>query len=281
MGRRPDRAEKRLLRVASAQAVALSGEIERNVASATRLIDEAAASGAELIVFPELFLCGYDLSLLRRDPRRCDVEADDARLDPLRQACRTGEITAVMSGSVLADDGRSRTISALVVDEHGGLSARYDKQHVWRDERPLFRPGTQACLVDVRGWRLGLGICYDASFPEHARAAALAGADGYLCPSGFREPTIIHPVRALENTIYVVFSNLLGEADGRRFCGGSAVYDPEGETLADAGSSQEGLAIADFDPAVLADVRESSPMLREVAALSSRERNDVEYVRSR
>ena len=205
MRRRPDRAEKRSLRVASAQAVALSGEIERNVDSAARLIDEAAASGAELIVFPELFLCGYDLSLLRRDPGRCDIEADDVRLDPVLDACRTGAITAVLSGSVLADEGGSRTISALVVDEHGGLSARYDKQHVWREERPLFRPGTGACVVDVRGWRLGLGICYDATFPEHARAAALAGADGYLCPSAFRERTILHPARALENTIYVVF----------------------------------------------------------------------------
>jgi 5-aminopentanamidase len=262
----PARIQRDLLGVASAQAVALPGEIERNVETATRLIDQATASGAAVIVFPELFLCGYDLTLLRRDPGRCDVEADDARLDPVRDACRAGAITAVLSGSVLVDDGRSRTISALVVDEHGSLSARYDKQHVWREERPLFRPGTGACIVDVRGWQLGLGICYDATFPEHARAAALAGADGYLCPSAFREPTILHPVRALENTMYIAFSNLLGEADGRRFCGRSAIYGPEGQMLADAGPSEEGLAIADFDPAVLADVRESSPMLQELRA---------------
>jgi 5-aminopentanamidase len=263
----PDRIQRDLLRVASAQAVALPGEIERNVETATRLIDQATASGAGVIVFPELFLCGYDLTLLRRDPGRCDVEADDEQLDPVRDACRAGAITAVVSGSVLTDDGRSRALSALVVDQDGGLSARYDKQHVWREERPLFQPGTRACIVDVRGWRLGLGICYDATFPEHARAAALAGADGYLCPSAFREPTILHPVRALENTMYVVFSNLLGEADGRRFCGRSAIYGPEGEMLADAGPSEEGLAIGDFDPDVLADVRESSPMLRELTAL--------------
>ena len=267
MQRQPERTRKQPLRVASAQAVAMPGEIERNVETATRLIEEATASGAALIVFPELFLCCYDLALLRRDPGRCDLEPDDARLDPIREACRTGAITAVLSGSVLTGEGRSRTLSALVIDEHGDLSARYDKQHLWRDERPVFQPGMHACMVDVRGWQLGLGICYDATFPEHARAAALAGADGYLCPSAFREPTILHPVRALENTIYVVFSNLLGEADGRRFCGRSAIYDPEGETLADAGPAKEGLAIADFDPAVLADVRESSPMLQEVAAL--------------
>jgi predicted amidohydrolase len=264
-----DRSRTHPLRVASVQAAASPGEIERNVETATRLIDEAAAAGAGLIVFPELFLCGYHLTLLARDPGRCDVEAGDARLDPIGDACCAGSITAVMSGSVLTDDGRGRTISALVVDEQGGLAARYDKQYLWRDEQPVFRPGTQACIVDVRGWRLGLGICYDATFPEHARAAALAGADGYLCPSAFREPTILHPARALENTMYVVFSNLLGEADGRRFCGRSAIYGPEGQVLADAGPSKEGLATADFDPAVLADVRESSPMLQEMTGAAA------------
>jgi 5-aminopentanamidase len=261
-----DPRQKRPLRVASVQAEAASGEIERNVETARRLIVEAAASGAAVIVFPELFLCGYDLALLRREPGRCDLEADDARLDPIRIACRTGAITVVLSGSVLTGDGPSRTISALVIDEHGGLSARYDKQYLWRDEQRLFQRGAHACIVEVRGWQLGLGICYDATFPEHARAVALAGADAYLCPSAFREPTILHPVRAFENTVYVAFSNLLGEADGRRFCGRSAIYDPEGDVVADAGPSREGLAIADFDAAVLANVRESSPMLKELSA---------------
>lgn len=269
MQRQAERAEKHPLRVASVQAVARPGEIERNAETAARLIGEAAASGVALIVFPELFLCCYDLGLLRREPSRCDIEVDDVRLDPIRDACRSGAVTAVLSGSVLAGDRRNRTLSALVIDEHGGLSARYDKQHLWRDERAVFHPGTHACSVDVRGWQLGLGICYDATFPEHARAAALAGADGYLCPSAYREPTILHPVRAFENTIYVVFSNLLGEADGRRFCGRSSIYGPEGELLADAGPAKEGLAIADFDPAVLADVRRSSPMLQEAAALQT------------
>jgi 5-aminopentanamidase len=269
MQRRADRIEKRPLRVASVQAVAVPGEVERNVDTATRLIDQASAAGAALIVFPELFLCCYDLALLRRDRSRCDIEADDARLDPVRDACRTGGITAVLSGSVLTGDRRTRTLSALVIDQHGGLSARYDKQHLWRDERSVFQPGLHACMLDVRGWQLGLGICYDATFPEHARVAALAGADGYLCPSAYREPTILHPVRAFENTIYVVFSNLLGEADGRRFCGRSSIYDPQGKVLADAGPSREGLAIADFDPAVLADVRESAPMLQELTALQA------------
>jgi predicted amidohydrolase len=195
----------------------------------------------------------------------------DPRLDPIRDACRTGSIAAVVSGSIRTKG--SRTLSALVIDQGGSVLARYDKQHLDRDERALFRPGRNGCTVDLGGWRLALGICYDASFPEHGRAAALAGAHGYLCPSSHRERTIVHPARAFENTMYVAFSNHLGEADGRRLCGHSAIYDPEGKVLADAGPSKEGLALADFDPDVLEEVRARSPMLLEASEeLSKRDR---------
>jgi predicted amidohydrolase len=261
MSSRPDN----LLRVASAQAVAVPGDIEQNVATAVRLITEASASGAALVVFPELFLCCYDLTLLRREPGRCDMSLDDPRLDPIRDACRTGSIAAVVSGSIRTN--ASRTLSALVIDESGTVLSRYDKQHLDRDEQALFRPGRNGCTVEVGGWRLALGICYDATFPEHARSAALGGAHGYLCPSSHRERTIVHAARAFENTMYVVFSNHVGEADGRRLCGHSAIYDPEGKVLADAGPRKEGLALADFDPDVLEEVRLRSPMLVEARGL--------------
>jgi 5-aminopentanamidase len=255
------------LRVASAQAVAVPGDIERNVATAVRLLDEASARGAALVLFPELFLCCYHLTLLRSEPDRCDMTPDDPRLDPIREACRTGSLVAVVSGSIRTN--ASRTISALVIGQDGTFVSRYDKQHLDRDERALFQSGRSGCTVGVGGWRLALGICYDATFPEHARAAALAGAHGYLCPSSHRERTLVHPARAFENTMYVAFSNHLGEADGRRLCGHSAIYDPEGKIVADAGPDEEGLALADFEPDVLAEVRARSPMLQEARALQA------------
>jgi predicted amidohydrolase len=252
------------LRVAAAQAAAMPGEIERNAATAARLVEEAGAQGAGLVVFPELFLCCYHLGLVRGQPERCDLAEDDPRLDPVRDACRAASAAAVVSGSIRADGGR--TISALVIDRDGSDLARYVKQHLDREERALFLPGRAGCAVDVGGWRLALGICYDGTFPEHARAAALAGAHGYLCPTSHRERSIVHPARAFENTMYVVLSNHLGEADGRRLCGHSSIWDPEGRLIADAGPSEEGLALADLDPVVLAQVRARSPVLAEAGA---------------
>lgn len=245
------------IRVAAAQAVAVPAEIERNVATAARLIDEAAAEGATVVVFPELFLCCYDLEAIALAPERCDLDEDDPRLDPLREACRAGALTAVVGASLRRDGGR--TISALVVGEGGETVARADKQHVDRSELPLFQPGEEGCAFDARGWRLAVGICRDGSFPEHARAAALAGADAYLCPVSHDRVSVVHPARAFENTMYVALSNHVGpNANGH-----SAVYGPEGEVLADAGEAESALAVADFERARLAELRERRPVLAE------------------
>jgi predicted amidohydrolase len=256
-----------VIRVAAVQAVAEPGEVERNAATAARFVALAAGRGAGVVVFPELFLCCYDLGLLRREPERCDVSSDDARLDPVREACREASVVAVVGASVPDEDGR--TIAALVLDGDGDVVARYDKQHLDRTERDLFRPGTEACAVDVAGWKLAIGICYDGTFPEHARTAALAGAHGYLCPVSHTERSVVHPARARENTMYVALSNHLGEADGRRLCGHSSIWDPNGEVLADAGPAEEGLALADFDPAVLAHTRDDRPVLEEARAYAA------------
>jgi predicted amidohydrolase len=252
------------LRAASAQAVAAPGEIERNVATTVRLISRASAEGAAVVVFPELFLCCYDLTVLRAEPGRCDIREDDPRLEPIRDACRDASIVAAVSCSIRDEGGR--TISALVLDQTGEVAGRYDKQHLDREERPLFRPGGAGGTVELDGWTLALGICYDATFPEHARAAALAGAHAYLCPSSHTTRSVVHQARAYENTMYVVLSNHLGEAGGRSLCGHSSIFGPDGELLADAGPSEEGLAIADLDPLVLSETRERSPMLEELRA---------------
>ena len=244
------------LRVAAAQAVAAPAEVETNVATAVRLIGAAAADGAAVVVFPELFLCCYDLQAIARDPQRCDVAEDDPRLDPVREACRAGSVTAVIGASIPVN-GRRR-ISALVVGEAGETVVRADKVHVDRSEVGLFEPGEPAAF-ETRGWHLAIGICRDGTFPEHARAAALAGAHGYLCPVSHEAVSVVHPARAFENTMYVALSNHVGpNANGH-----SAVYGPEGQVLADAEAAEEALAVADFDPAVLAGLRARRPVLEE------------------
>jgi len=247
------------------------GDIAGNAAVAARLAARAAGEGARLVVLPELFLPGYHLATLRADPVGTHLAADesrrvsDIRLDRLRGVARDQTAVIVLSAAVRHSDGR-RTISVLVVDRRGGVVTAYDKQHLWGDEDDLFAAGTEGATLAVDGWWLGLAVCYDASFPEHARAAADDGAHGYLCPIGYQEGSqhrrdLHGAARAVDNTMYVVFANQVGGASPSRFNGGSAIYEPEGRPLRRAPDFGEHIILADFDPTELGRIRLAHRML--------------------
>ncbi|HZI96822.1 MAG TPA: carbon-nitrogen hydrolase family protein [Actinomycetales bacterium] len=260
------------LRVAAAQAAAEPGEVERNARAAAELVSRASGVGARLVALPELFLPGYHPPTLAGDPAGCDLEADDEgwvsdpRLDPLVQSAT--EAVVVVSASVRRAGRRS--LSALVVDA-AGVRVAYDKQHLWGgEELSLFSPGERGASVTVDGWVVGLGICYDGCFPEHARAAALDGADVYVCPSAYllgSQPRrdLYYAARALDNTMYVVLANAVGGPAPWTFCGGSAVHGPLGEALARGSGHESDVVVAELDPQQLARARAEHPMLAEVA----------------
>jgi 5-aminopentanamidase len=265
-------APTRPLTVAAAQAEAVPGDIPANVATAARLVRQAADQGARVVVLPELFLPAYHPPALSADPAGTDLPAaidgsiEDTRLDPLRTVARECQAVVVVGAAVRHSDDR-RTCSAVVVDRSGVTVAAYDKQNLCgSDEKALFVPGRRGATLVVDGWRLGLGICYDGCFPEHGRAAAADGAHGYLCPSGYlvgseHRRNVYYAARALDNTMYVAFANPVGGVAPWRFNGGAAIYDPEGRALRRAPEDGEAVVVAEFDPAELARVRQTHTML--------------------
>lgn len=262
----------RSLTVAAVQAEAVPGDVAGNAARAAALARITADQGATLAVFPELFLPAYHPPGLRR--RVTDVVADgggwvaDARLDPLRAAARERAVVVVVGAAVRYPDGR-RTCAALVVDRAGEVAAAYDKQYLCGpDEKALFTPGVDGATLVVDEWRFGLGICYDGCFPEHARAAAVAGAHGCVFPSGYvvgseHRRDVYYAARALDNTMYVVFANPVGGAEPWRFNGGAAIYDPQGRPLARGADEGERVVVATLDADELARVRAAHAMLAE------------------
>jgi predicted amidohydrolase len=158
------------------------------------------------------------------------------------------------------------TIAVLAVDTDG-VRHVYDKQHLDAAETGCFDPGRRGGSVRLRGWHVALGVCYDGCFPEHARAAAAAGAQVYACPAAYyagseHRRDLYYAARALDNGIYVVLAGLAGRCGEGRFSGGSAVYDPEGRPVVRLGD-QPGVAYADLDADVVTRVQETHPMLRE------------------
>jgi predicted amidohydrolase len=229
------------LRVAAAQAVSVSGDVVANVRTATELVHEAA--DADLVVLPELFLTGYDPDAWTPDNT---VTGADPRLAPLCAAALATKTVVVVGAAV------ERNLSALVIDRAGVVCTRYDKQHLSGEEKDAFVAGSHGTSIVVDGWEVGLGICYDGCFPEHAMAAAGDGARLYVCPGAYfagseHRRDLYYAARALDNGIYVAFAGLPGSCGDRQFGGGSAIYDPEGRTLARAGNERAVVA-ADIDP---------------------------------
>ena len=248
------------MRVAAGQAAAVSGDVAANVRTAARLTELAASQDVRVLVLPEAFLTGYDVSAF--DGPLPDAADLGDWLDPLRAAAVAGGVT-VVAGTALRRDG-ARRLSQIVVRPDGTATAPYDKQHLDGLEKDVFTPGDHGTSIEVDGLELGLSICYDGCFPEHAQAAARDGAVGYLSssayfPGGADRRDLYYAARALENGMYVVFSGLTGRCGDFEFIGGSAVYDPEGRPIARLGD-EEGLAIADLDIELVAQTRATHTM---------------------
>ncbi|MGW8331117.1 carbon-nitrogen hydrolase family protein [Streptomyces sp. NPDC055897] len=255
------------LRVAAAQTRSVPGDVEANAAAGARLVRAAADAGAAVVVFPEKFLSGYEPGLIRADPERCAVSPDDPRLAPVAEACRASGVTALVGAAVR--DGGELYVSALAIGGTG-VVGRYDKQTLFKSERALYRHGSAGATLQVGSWRLGLGICYDSGFPEHARAAALDGCHAYVVGAlfgeggGHHESRIWFPARAFDNTVYAVLANHVGVTGGWRACGASAIWGPDGRVVAEAGPADEELVLADLLPERLRAAREAEPMLRDL-----------------
>ena len=255
------------LRVAVAQVSSVPGDVAANAATAAGAVQEAAAQGCALVVLPELFLCGYDFDVLAGDQTGAVLDAEDleseadGRLGVLREACASSEVTALV-GTALARGDR-RTISVLAVD--GRVRAVYDKQHLLSAEAEHFDAGDDGAVLSLQGWPLGLSVCYDGCFPEHARAAADAGALAYIAPvayvnGGQHRRDIYYRARAVENGMFVLVSGLVGACGGEAFSGGSAIIDPEGRVLDAVPDGRTGLALATLDVADVLATRASHEM---------------------
>lgn len=200
------------------------------------------AAGARVVVFPELSLTGYELDAP-------PVTVDDPRLDPLVAACaETG--TVALAGAPVADAGGSAFIAMLAVDGTGATVA-YRKMWLGGAEPARFATGTAPSVLDVDGWRLGLGICKDTGIPEQAAATAALGIDAYVAGIlDLEEDAAVLDARArriaAEHRVWVAMASFAGPTGGGygRTAGRSGIWTPDGAVAAQAGAEVGGVARA-------------------------------------
>lgn len=261
---------------AAAVQMASGPNVSANLLEVERLAEEAAGSGAGLLVLPENFAF---MGLAERDILAIG-EADGAGplQDFLAQLARRLGIWLV-GGTVpirvpAADKVRA---ACLVYDGRGRCVARYDKIHLFDvhlvetdehyRESETIEPGDSVCVVDSPFGRLGLAVCYDLRFPELFRAMQDQGVEVITLPAAFTALTgrahwaTLVRARAVENLSYVVAAAQGGfHISGRETYGHSQVVDPWGNTLAQLPRGT-GVVSAVLDPELQAATRRNFPCL--------------------
>ncbi|REJ07607.1 carbon-nitrogen hydrolase family protein [Microbacterium bovistercoris] len=229
------------------------------------LVARAASHGARLVVFPEYssyFVNPPDATLVEHSE-----QLDGPFVQMLREVAAHHGVVIVAGLVEAAGSGRvHNTVVAVSVD---GVRAVYRKQHLYdafgQTESDWIAPGELGTAVfDLDGIRFGLMTCYDLRFPEVARTLADAGADALVIPAEWvRGPlkehhwTTLLAARAIENTAYVISADHPAPIG----VGHSQIVDPQGVVVAGVGSD-EGVAIAAVDPALIARTRQINPVLR-------------------
>lgn len=249
---------------------------DENAARNAAYLSEAAAAGADFVMFPEV--CNLIDPDRVRARAKIKIESEDETLRQLRAGAKAhGVWVLVGSLCVQTEDGSGKLANrSVLVDAKGNVCARYEKMHLFdvnvgKDdayrESDTYRAGTGPTLAETPWGKLGMTVCYDMRFPHLYRDLAKAGAVMLSAPSAFTRPTgeahwhVLLRARAIECGAFVFAPAQTGEhGGGRKTYGHSLAVGPWGEVLADGGTDT-GITYADIDTAQCAEVRAKIPAL--------------------
>ena len=247
------------MRVSCIQMDVKLGRPEENYREAEARIREAAKDNPDVILLPEL----WDVGFFPRENLKELADPDCTKAVPFLSGLAKELGIHLVAGSVACLRGEKVYNTACVFDRTGTCIARYDKTHLFSPmgEHEFFTPGDHVCRFSLDGHHCGLIICYDIRFPELTRAMTVQGLEMLFVVSQWPDVRIPHlqvltRARAIENQMFLACCNACGEAGDTRYGGCSAVVDPWGQVLAQAGAGPETVT-ADCDFGITDRIRQS------------------------
>jgi len=256
--------------VALAQISCKVGDKKHNVNVMKKNVKEAKKRNANLIIFPELSLTGYvnrDLAYELAEP----IPGPTTR--SLEEVTKGENIHMVLGMPERSEKARAVLYNTAVLLGPDGFIGKYRKMHLPThsvfEEKRYFRLGYEAQAFETDIGKLGLTICYDMFFPEVFRLLRLKGSQLIICisasPAVRREYFEVFTLaRALENTVFLAYVNLVGVENGLQFWGGSRIVSPNGNTIAQAKLDEEDLVVGSVDYADLERAEAFVPTLRDL-----------------
>jgi N-carbamoylputrescine amidase len=261
------------LRVALVQMTSPIGAVGQNVAKACDLLHQAReVHGADVAVLPEFFNTGYfpvywDYQYMRL------AETDRGQtIATLRKVAVELQIT-ILAPFYEEEAPGLYFNTVAIIGKDGELSGKYRKTHPPARlslEKIYYKRGSRLPLFSIEGWRAGIMVCYDTFYPEVARCLTVGGAEIIYVPFAndpMEQWNALLTTRAFENGVYLAVCNKVGrESDDNPravFGGLSAIVDPRGRILSQAGPDREEIVCADISWREVCEVRRERQWLRD------------------
>lgn len=249
------------LTISLAQMQIVYGDVTRNVNTFKRMMEEAARRKSNLVVFPELWSTGYDLS-------NAKTHADELNKGIFTEISKTAAKFKVSTiGSVLEKRGLGVANSAVFYAPNGRSLGVYRKLHLFglMEEDQWLEAGSSPLTISLPWGITGIAICYDLRFPElFRRYTTQEHAKMIIIPAEWPLARVDHwrtllIARAIENQCYIIACNTAGVSGETVFGGHSMIVDPWGKVVVEAGEDPQ-LITADIELDTIDDVREKIPV---------------------
>ena len=233
------------MRVCVAQTRPLKGDIQSNIENHKKLIDLAISNGADIVIFPELSLTGYEPKL----SKELATNQDDGRFDDFQKIADTRRIT--IGVGVPTKNSTGNCISMLIFQPHKARQT-YSKKYLHPDEEEFFISGQSFTGLKVKKANIALAICYELSVLEHAENAFKSGAEIYIASVAKFVNGIDRAIDRLSDiangySMTVLMSNCVGQADGYECAGKTSIWNNKGSLVGQLNEKNEGILMIDTD----------------------------------
>jgi predicted amidohydrolase len=233
------------MRICLAQTRPIKGDIQRNIESHKKFIELAVSNRADLVIFPELSITGYEPTLAKE----LATTKDDTRFDDFQKIADAKRIT--IGVGVPTKNNRGIFISMILFQPRKARET-YSKKYIHADEEPFFVSGQSSISLIGDKNNIALAICYELSIPAHSEKAFKSGARIYLASVAKTVNGVANASKTLSGiaskySMTVLMCNCVGYCDNFQAAGKTAIWNEKGSLVAQLDETNEGILVIDTD----------------------------------